>query len=82
MRFATSQIHVLFNDKFYNQIDGVVRASLLAPVLSKIFKSFYESKWLNKNNLNKPRFYFRYGDDILAAFKKEQDSSNFVKLFK
>ena len=37
---------------------------------------FYESKWLNEYNLNKPKFYLRYVDDILAAFDKEQDSLN------
>ena len=37
---------------------------------------FYESKWLNEYNLNKPKFYLRYLDDILAAFDSEQDSLN------
>ena len=40
--------------------------------------SFNESKWLNEYNLNKPRFYLRYVDDILAAFDNEQDSINFL----
>ena len=39
---------------------------------------FCESKWLNEYNLNKPKFYLRYVDDILAAFEKEQDSLNFL----
>ena len=39
---------------------------------------FYESKWLNEFNLNKPKFYLRYVDDILAAFDNEQDSLNFL----
>ena len=38
--------------------------SPLAPVLAK---GFHESKWLNEHNLNKPKFYLRYVDDILAA---------------
>ena len=46
----------------------------LAPVLANIFMGFYESKWLNEYNLNKPKFYLRYVDDTLAAFDKEQDS--------
>ena len=37
---------------------------------------FYESKWLNEYNLNKPKFYLRYVDDILAAFQKKQNSLN------
>ena len=38
---------------------------------------FHESKWLNKYNFNKPKFYWRYVDDILTAFDNEQDSLNF-----
>ena len=38
----------------------------------------YESKWLNEYNLNKPKFYLKYVDDILAAFSSEQDSLNFL----
>ena len=52
--------------------------SPLALVLANIFMGFYESKWLNEYNLNKPKFYLRYVDDILAAFDKEQDSLNFL----
>ena len=76
--FATSQTHFVFNGKFYNKIDGVAMGLPLAPVLASIFMGFYESKWLNEYNLNKPKFYLRYIDDILAAFDKEQDSSIFL----
>ena len=51
--------------------------SPLAPVLANICMGFYESKWLNEYNLNKPKFYLRYVGDILAVFDKEQDSLNF-----
>ena len=77
--FAASQTHFLLNSKFYNQIDGIVMDSPLAPDLANIFYIMvcYESKWLNEYNLNKPKFYSRYVDDILAAFENEQDSLNF-----
>ena len=65
--FATSQTHFIFNSKFYNQIDGVAMGSPLARALAKIFMGFHESNWLNEYNLNKPKFYLRYVDDILAA---------------
>ena len=55
--------------------------SLLAPVLANNFMAFQESKWLNEYNRNKPKFYLRYVDDILAAFYNEKDSlifSNFL----
>ena len=70
---ATSQTHFNFNSKFYNQIDRVAMDSPLAPVLANIFMGFYESKWLNEYNLNKPKFYLRCVDDILAAFGNEHD---------
>ena len=75
--FATSQTRFIFNSKFYNQIDGVAMGSPLAPVLANIFMGFYKSKWLNKYNLNKPKFYLRYVDDLLAAFDYKQDSLSF-----
>ena len=78
--FATSKTHFIFNSKFYNQIDEVAIGSPLAPVLANIFMGFYESKWLNEYNLNMPKFYLRYVDDVLATFDKEQDSLNFLNL--
>ena len=75
--FATSQTHFIFNSKFYNQIDGVAMGSPLAPVLANIFMGFHESNWLNQYNLNKPKFYLRYVDDILGAFNNKQDRLNF-----
>ena len=50
----------------------------MAPVLANIFMGFYKAKWLNEYNLNIPKFYLRYVDDILAAFSKEQDSLDFL----
>ena len=61
----------------YNQIAEVAMGSPLAPVLANIFMGFHKSKRLNEYNLNKPKFYLRYVDDILAAFDYEQDSLNF-----
>ena len=47
--------------------------SPFAAVLANIFMDFYESKWLNEYNLNRPKLYLRYSDDVLAGFEKEQD---------
>ena len=52
----------------------------LAPVLASIFMGFHESKWLNEYNLNRPKFYLRYADNIQAAFDNEQDLLNFLNL--
>ena len=76
--FPTSQTHFIYNSKFYNQMDGVAIGSSLAPALVNIFMGLHESKWLDEYNLNKPKFYLRHVDDILAAFDNEQDSLNFL----
>ena len=38
-------------------MDGAAIGSPLAPVLANIFMCFHKSKWLNKYNLNKYKFY-------------------------
>ena len=53
-------------------------SSHLAPVLANVFTGFYEFKWLNEYNLNKHKFYLRNVDDVLAAFKKEENPLNFL----
>ena len=72
--FVTSQTQFLFDSKFYNQIDRVAMGSPLASVPANISMGFNESKKLNEYNLDKPKFYLIYVDDILAAFKKEKGS--------
>ena len=52
--------------------------SPLAPVLANTFMGFHGSKSLNGYDLNKPKFYLRHVDDILAVFDNEQDSLNFL----
>ena len=52
--------------------------SPVAPVFANTFMDFHKSKWLKEYNLNKPKFYLRYVDDILAAFDNEQDSMNIL----
>ena len=72
--FLLHQTHFIFNSKLYNQIDGVAMASGLTSVLANIFMGFYKSRWLSEYNLNKPKLYSKYFDDIVAAFDNEQDS--------
>ena len=48
----------------------------LAPFFANIFMGFHECKWLNEYNLNKPKYYLKYIDDILAGLDNEQDSAN------
>ena len=52
----------------------------MAPVLANISVGFFESKCLNRYNLNKLKFYPRYVEDIVAGFEKEQDPLDFLNL--
>ena len=54
----------------------------LTLVLGNSFIGFYESKLLNEYNINKPKFYLRYVDDILATFVNEQDSLSVLDFLK
>ena len=44
---ATCETYFLYKGKFYNQIDGVVIGSPLAPVLANLFMGHYEKEWLS-----------------------------------
>ena len=41
-RFATSQTHFYFDGKIFDQVDGVVMGSPLAPALANLFIGYTE----------------------------------------
>ena len=54
------ELSMIFQDlgiMTFHATDGVAIGSPLAPVLANIFMCFHKSKWLNKYNLNKYKFY-------------------------
>ena len=73
-------VDVVYVEMFCSCKYEVAMGSPLAPLLANIFMGFHKSKWLNECNLNKPKFYLRYVDDILAAFDNKQDSLNFLNV--
>ena len=63
----------MFDNKIYEQIDGVSMGASLGPVLSNIIMTECEKKIVNKFiNQNIIRFYIRYVDDTLLLVKKDQ----------
>ena len=50
LKFATSETHFLFDNKFYDRIDGVVMGSPLGPVLTNLFMSYHEKQWIEEYN--------------------------------
>ena len=77
--FATSKSHFLFNDEYFDQIDGVAMGSPLAPVLANLFMGHFEKRWIENYTGNKVEFYKRYVDDIFCLFKNENDALEFFE---
>ena len=70
LRLATLQSFFIFNDRFYQQIDGVAMGSPLGPCLANTFMSDHEVEWLKNCPLQfKPVYYRRYVDDIIVLFE-------------
>ena len=69
----------VFNDTYYQQIDGVAMGSPLGPTFSNLFLVYYEQKWLMNCPLQfKPKFYRRYVDDIFLMFDKKDHVKKFL----
>ena len=61
-----------FNDKFYEQIDGVSIGGLLSPLLANIIMTEMEKNVVRKLiDDGTIRFYTRFVDDTLLLIKEE-----------
>ena len=76
--FATSQTHFVYNDQYYDQIDGVAMGSPLGPVLANLFMGVHENEWLQSYPDIGPSFYRRYVDDIFCVFDSEDQAKSFL----
>ena len=58
---------ILFDNKYYSQIDGVAMGSPSGPTLANIFLCYHESNWLKDCPKDfKLVYYERYVDDIFC----------------
>jgi len=72
LTLATRESLILFNGKYYKQIDGVAMGSPLGPTLANIFLGYKETEWLsNCPSELKPSYYRRYVDDIFLLFDND-----------
>jgi hypothetical protein len=70
LTIATAESFILFDKKYYQQIDGVAMGSPLGPTLANIFLSYSETIWLKDCPASfKPTYYRRYVDDIFLLFQ-------------
>ena len=60
-----------FNNKFFQQKDGVPMGSPISPLLAEIFTSTFENKLFSSKNppVNSIHFWARYVDDIICIWK-------------
>ena len=65
----------VFNNVYFQQVNGVAMRLPLAPTLAHLFLVNYESKCLKECPLRiAPKYYSRYGDDLFLLFKaKDHD---------
>ena len=79
-KFVTCETHFLFNGKYYDQIDGVVMGSPLAPVLANLFMGHNEKLWIENFQGTPPSYYRRYVDDIFSVFSNSLEAKDTLTL--
>ncbi|MEL7079592.1 MAG: reverse transcriptase domain-containing protein [Cyanobacteria bacterium J06582_2] len=80
LELATSTSTFLFNDRLYEQIDGVAMGSPCGPTLANIFLCFCEKKWLSDCPAEfKPFLYRRYVDDTFLLFRNSNHINKFLE---
>ena len=74
MLWLTSKENIiLFDQKYYSQIDEVAMGSPLGPTLANIFLCYHETTWLkNCPKSFKPVCYKRHVNDIFVLFEKPE----------
>ena len=48
LEYATKNPLILFNGKYYEQVDGVAMSSPLGPTLANVFLCHWEELWVKK----------------------------------
>ena len=77
---ATSDTHFSFNNKYYQQHNGVAMGSPLAPVLADIFMIHLENKVMTKLKEAGVLCYKRYVDDTFVIIHKNAKINNITKI--
>ena len=78
LKLATKESLILFDNQYYQQVDGVAMGSPLGPSLANIFLCHHEVNWLkNCPKQFAPEYYRRYVDDIFILFSDQQHVNQF-----
>ncbi len=80
LQYAVKDNLILFNGKYYIQVDGVAMGSPLGPTLANIFLCYWEEIWLEKCPKQfRPLYYRRYVDDTFLLFASESHVKKFLR---
>ena len=71
-----SQTHFYFDGKIFNHVNGVAMGFPLRPVLTNLFMSYNQQKWLVSDHGRLVKFYRRYVDGIFCLFEDEHQALN------
>ena len=83
MLIMCSQGLFMYNDEWYEQVDGVAMGSPLAPSLANMFLAHLECKVLmNKRStpFYYPKLYLRYVDDTFCLFECKEHYTQFLEI--
>lgn len=80
LNMATSDTHFSFNNKYYQQHNGVAMGSPLAPVIADIFMIHLENKLMYKLKKAGVLWYKRYVDDTFLIIDKSTNIDNIAKI--
>ena len=71
--------HFIFNEQYYEQVDGLAMGSPLSATLANVFLSHHEQQWINNCPPSfKPKYYKRYVDDTFLLFDNEEQANQFL----
>ena len=79
LHYCVKLNHFMFDNQYYDQIDGVAMGSSLGQILADIFMSDLENKVFDTFDGNLPLFYKRYVDDIFLVFNDRDDCELFYE---
>ena len=78
LEYATKNALILFNGKYYEQVDGVAMGS---PTLANVFLCHWEELWVKKfPDKFKSVYYKRYMDDTFFLFSTLNTSTPDLKI--
>ncbi|CAF4731422.1 unnamed protein product, partial [Rotaria sp. Silwood1] len=83
LEFTTTGTHFLFNNKYYEQCDGILMGTPLAAIFAVIFMAHFEEKYLPillNNNDSKLLAWSRYVDDTFTICTNDTDKDEILQL--